>query len=98
MASDNLMEGGFGNAFEHPQYGYANPIETYSDLTPKSNVTVPDGPMWAHTYDTSDPAVTLYSDNGYGVAFDDTYNGVFDVDQEVDTLAEYNLVVDAEDA
>ena len=92
------MEGGFGGAPKHPQFGYAGPMQTYPDKQGKSIDRTPEGPMWFYTYVPADAPVegeVLY-DNGAGVAFNDTYNGVFEVDLVVDTEAEYDGVLDAE--
>ena len=80
----NLMDGGFGNAMEHPQFGYASSMQEYADLKDSSVLKQPEDPMWIYTYDG--PAVNsdLYGVNGFGVVFDDYYNGIFAVDETID--------------
>lgn len=95
----NLMEGGFDGAMNHPQFGYAGVPLTQPDLNEKSRVVAPTEPTWYYTYtpDSFPAEADLYYDNGYGVSFNDTYNGVFDVDVTVDTDAEYDAVITPEE-
>lgn len=95
----NLMEGGFGQSIDHPQFDHGGVPLIQPDIEEKSRVVAPTEPTWYYTYTpASFPAeADLFYDNGYGVSFNDTYNGVFDVDVTVDTEAEYDAVITPEE-
>ena len=80
----NLMEGGFGNAMEHPQHGFSGPLQEYASMEYSSAVKQPDEPTWLYTYEGPAVNTDLYGVNGYGVVFDDYYNGIFAVDEVLD--------------
>ena len=90
------MEGGFGGSLEDPQFGFAGPMQQYPDNSNSSMLTEPDEPTWVYTYDGPVVSSDLYGINGYGVVFDDFYNGIFDVDAIIDNdePSDYNGTYD----
>lgn len=79
-----MMVDGFSNAMEHPQFGYAGPMQTYPDVAASSHVKEPTDVMWDYTYDGPVVNSDLYGVNEYGVVYDDYYNGIFVVDETID--------------
>lgn len=96
MAEFPLMEGGFPDLLNTQQVGYGSPLWVLPDWTESDYSLQPSGPMWQYTYDVP-ASVTeeLTGENPYGVVFDDAFSGIFEVDDVVDTLSDFDGVIDA---